>query len=305
MKKKSILISAAVVVAALAAGFIIYQSQTNSPQRVFDRYMKTTLVRKTLAANESYAGTGSTTVATGSIDTTKKSYTIKADLKCTAQFNNAPVSLDSTVQVQNAIGYVKINTVSGNITGSNGTKVDLQPLFAKTTSNWYSTPEDKAQKAQVDSGVYAFDNGVTAPSYDAEKAIKVFNDKKVFTYNRQSWNGLAHRFKVTTNKNAYLAAIKELYPNLSNPDLIIDSIFDKKDSRESIIEVNSDGKLLKQELSQSNLCKELLESILGDEVKDTPVEISGTSTPVEFSSIKIVPVTNSKPISDLGNDLTR
>lgn len=305
MKKKVvyILIAMVVIIALIATGVFAYSSTRISDEEIFRAYVEKGVTSTKATQLETYEGTGSKTTLKGTLDTQKKALAVTADVVCTTTSEGKEISIDMSVQQENAKGYYRVNSASGSITNSEGDPLDLPTVFSKIKGVWYSAPElDKATKAQLDSGVYLFSTSVMAPGYDSTKVVDALITKKAFTYSSIEKVDGNYVISFTAHRDKYIEVAKEMFPNLSNIDLIMDSIFEKKSSFESTITVDKNGTQIKEKLTNTNLCVDMISTFVGIEAKDLAESLTGVNEAKPHGSITITPITDSKPIDQLTSD---
>jgi hypothetical protein len=292
-----------VVVAGLGiGGFLLYQRTQVTPEEAFRKYLTTGVKKTKFTQVEKYKGTGSSQSAKGLLDTKSKKMIISADLNCSANVSNTHVKLSSNVQLENGIAFLRLNTISGNIQTPNGT-INLSTLYKNVTGKWYKNPEvDKSIRSMLDSGVFAFNSLVIAPSYDEKKIVDYILQHNVMEIQSSTDTGENYRLDIRVNRNAYSDFLGDIFPNLSSDDLILDSIFDDKSTTESTLTISKSGKYISEKLTSENLCPDIVQSFLGEEPAGLAKSLTGTNEPAEFKSIPAVK--NSEPIDSIANDLS-
>lgn len=305
MKKKVTVVIGAVLLALLiGAGVFIFINSRVSSDQVFRNYIEMSSKSKTLDSVETDKGTGTTAEIKGSLNTDAKKMLITGELTCTGQLQKKEVSLKANMQVENEKSYLKLNSITGQIVQDDGTVLDLNSVYTKVKDNWYLiTDTDPQAKAQIDSGVYVFNSAVVAPSYDNDKLVNALINNKAFVYTSVVRTGKNYEIKLVANKSAYLETLKEVFPNLDKPDLILDNLFEDKSTLESTLLVSKNGDLIKEQLTNTNVCPEIMSTFVGEGTEGLAKDLSGVNTPKAKGSITITPITSSKPIEDMVNDL--
>ncbi len=305
MKKRVayITIGILILLAIFAAGGYAYTNIRVTDEKVFRSYVEKGVTAKQLTQTETYEGTGSKTALKGLLDSQKKTTNISADIVCTATVEGKEVNLDASIQQENDKVYYRVNSISGEVDNSDGNTLNLTSVFSKVKGVWYVSPDsDKAVKAQLDSGVFIFNSVLVAPSYDTNKVVDALINKKAFTYSHIEKVDDNYVISFSVHRDKYIEVVKEMFPNLSNVDLIMDSIFEDKSSIESTITVKKDGTHIKEELTNKNLCVDLITTFVGLEPKGLAENLTGVNESKPAGSITITPVTNSKPLDQLSSD---
>lgn len=297
------IVGVVVVVAVAVIAAVGYVASQPKPDKVFRDYLKTMSDTKEFAAQENYSGTGTVANVNWKLDTAKKMLVSLADISCSGQIDSKPVEAKISYQTDNASSYLKFDTVKGTIIADDGSVVDLTKLFSKIVGQWYKLPDDPALQSELDSGVFVSSDGVIAPSYDAEKISTslLSNDAIKYTSSKRSGNNLV--FEITSTKNNFQTALKQTFPNLSKPDLILDSVFDTDTSSSLKITVSRDGNFISETTSTSNICSTLFEQYIGKTATQVPATISGEVKKVSPETINIAPINSSKPLDDMTNDI--
>lgn len=307
MKKNYVIPAIVVVVVLLASGAgYFYFSNKTDPDSVFYNYVNKHLMLDQYAFTESAEGTGVMMSATGINDIKKKTYTVSVPLECTTKYNDSEVSINATIQLEGASSYLRLDKISGNYTNSDDTEFNLAKIYSKVKGQWYEIEDENlGVAALLDSGIAAYNSIIFAPAYDTEKLTAEIIDTKVFSYNSFSLNDNGNYvFQFVSNRNAYTALFENNLPNVSNVDLIMDTIFSDKSTFESTLTVGEDGTFISEQLLAPNLCPVLFDTYIGETAQGQAEEINSDSRSTDFSTVKFDPVTSSKPGDQMGKDIT-
>lgn len=273
-------------------------------EQVFDKFLENNFSTESMALEEEYSGTGSSVKSTGSLDTKAKRLRLAASISCKATVDDKPVTLAFSLQQENANLYSRLDSAGGQVTNyESGQAYDLKNVYSKVIGQWYKIDTNEPVQSQLDSGVYVFSTAVYAPNYDKTKAMEVFKNKNVFEVTSSRKDGDNYIYDISVSKASYLDALKETFPNLSNPDLVLDSAFADNDTQESTLTINTDGGLVLERLSSPNLCPDMIKGYIGEQYTGVPQTLTGTSKPLPVEDFKFSPIKNSKPITDLSADM--
>lgn len=299
-----IIVIAALVIIAVGIGTVVYTKTRTSNDQVFRNYLLRTAKQTTYSSSESYSGTGTTATLKGIVDISAKKLTVSGELTCTVNIESKPVVLKASFQTENADLYMKINDTSGEVKNlDSGETYNLANVYSKVRGVWYKLDPDSAIKSQLDSGIYVSSTGIIAPSYDTDKLVNALLAKKAIVYSYESKTNDGYVFRVTAHKDAYLETLKEVFPNLSNPDLVLDQVFTDGSTLNSTITVDKDGTVKSEKLTDTNPCTNLVNNLIGEQYEGLAKSLTGTSTPQPKDSISIQPIQNPKPIAELQNDM--
>lgn len=303
---KKIIIAASILSVGLlvSAGAYAYVENQNKPDKVFQTYLQKSLSTEKLSVVQNMEGTGAKLVLNGQINAKNKTYTASGDLECSGKIGEHAIVVKATVSLDKAASHVRINELTGKVADPDMGDVDLGTVYAGAKGKWYeASKEDPAVKAQIDSGVFVSNSILIAPGYDAEKISKKLIDSGAFSYKSYKKVGNNFVYEFTSNKALYLNVLKEEFPNLRNPDLILDSVFADKGVLDSTVTVNEDGKLISEKLTSTNECATLIEGFTGETPTNIATDFAGTSTVVDEAAVKIDRAINPKPIDQIGEDL--
>lgn len=306
MNKKRILIIVGAVVAAVAILALIGLVSYPKPETVFKNHLEKLAKTNVYAPEESYSGTGTTVNVQGKVDIPNKTLMMLGNMSCNATIAGSNVKMDFAVQQENASSLVKIKDVTGTVS-SGGTSVDLGPIFSKVKGNWYkldSSQDNAATKSQLDSGIYVFEDGIMAPGHDAKSVAQTLLDKKVFNIKSSSRSGSTYKYTVEVSKSAYSAAIKSLFPNLSNQDKIMDSVFEGESSATMDLTLGRDGSLKTETKDFPNSCSTFVNSFTGTSATNFDKKIKGQIVAKKPGDVSIQKIENSKPFTQYVTDIS-
>jgi hypothetical protein len=306
VNKKRILIIVGAVVAAVAILALIGLVSYPKPETVFRNHLEKLAKTNVFANEESYSGTGTVVNVQGKVDLSQKNLMVLGNMSCNATISGSSVKMDFAVQQENASSLVKINDVTGTI-NSGGVQVDLSPIFSKVKGNWYkldSSQDSASAKAQLDGGVYVFEDGIMAPGHDAKSVAQTLLDKKVFTIKSSSRSGSTYKYTVEVSKSAYSEAIKSLFPNLSNQDKILDSVFEGESTVSMDLSLGRDGSFKSETRNFSNSCASFVNSFTGASATNFDKKIKGQIVEKKLSDVSIRKIENSKPFTQYVTDIS-
>lgn len=320
MKKKQsgfsiieLLIIFVVIGLIVGAGWYVMQSKKKplattkaavSPEQAFKNYLTTQSKLTKTAFSETFSGTGTNVKSKASIDVSGKKFNVTADLDCSAQIDNKPISVKMNVQYENTIIYIRFNEVNGDVTNyQTGQVRKLDTVFSKAKGVWYKLPDDQAQKSQLDSGIFVFGSAIIAPGTDTSNLADTLLTKGVFKITSNSKDGDNQILNITSSKSAYLDVLKSVFPKLTSPDIIISNMFKDATSRDSTITINNNGKLVQEKSTQNNVCFDAVNGYIGNQFTGLTKDVSVTSTPISYDEVKIIPITDSKPVANFARDL--
>lgn len=298
-----------IVFAVVSAGTFYLLTKTNSNSEVvFKNYLQKFADSQSYAYEETDSGTGSIILVKGKVDLPQKNLIQLATLSCTTNTDVGVVSMDISLQQEGDATYRRLNSASGPAIDAKGKSVELDKVLSKNIGQWYksdSSQNDLAIKAQLDSGVFVSSDGIMVPDGDSRKIVKSLLDKKVFTIKSSTKKDNTYTLNIDVDKNAYASALKDALPNLNNQDLILDSIFEGRDSVSISLTLSKDGTLISEKLDLSNPCMGFLNDFTGAQASDIPERISGMATPKTPESINIDTIPSSKPVSEYTNALVQ
>lgn len=307
MFKKTIAVI--IVFAVVAAGtFFLLTKSSTSPDAVFKKHLQKFAASQAYAYEETDSGAGTKIAVKGKIDLPQKNLIQLAAVSCTTQASSGDISVDISLQQEAATSYFRIDTASGSATDARGKSVELGTALSKNIGQWYkfdSNSGDVAIKAQLDSGVLVSSDGIMAPGSNSNKVVQSLLDNKVFTIKSSTKNGDTYSLQIDVSRSAYAQALKDALPNLSDQDLVLNSIFEGKDSISITLALSKDGTLISEKLDLANPCPSLLSVLAGTSASDLPEWISGIATPKTPELINIDTIPSSKPVSEYTNALVQ
>jgi len=306
MKRRYVIPAVATIIIAIVAGGILtYRLSQPTSEEIFRNYLQQMATSKTYGLEESYSATGTTINLKGVLDTNKKSSRLAGDLVCTAKIQDKEAKINVSLQMENATLYMRLNSASGEVADrQTGNPIDVGKAYSKVLGQWYrADDEDNTAKAQLDSGVYVYGDGIIAPGYDSKKIVDSLIRNKALTFSSVTKSSYGYTIEVTSSKDAYLSSLKETFPNLNNPDLILDGIFDDQNSINFTVSTDTKGNILSEKLSSANLCIDFLEQYVANAPDNIANDVSGTSKHVSISSVSIAPITTSRLLSQLAEDI--
>jgi len=306
VNKKRIKIIVGAVVAVFAILVLIGLLSYPKPETVFKNHLEKLAKTNVYANEESYSGTGTTVNVQGKINIPQKTLMILGNMSCDATISGSSVKMDFAVQQENASSLVKIKDVTGTV-NSGGTQVDLGSIFNKVKGNWYkldSSQDSASAKAQLDSGIYVFEDGIMAPGHDAKSVAQTLLDKKVFNIKSSSRSGSTYKYTVEVSKSAYSEAIKSLFPNLSSQDKIMDSVFESESSVTMDLTLGKDGSFKTETKDFPNSCSTFVNSFTGTSATNFDKKIKGQIVAKKPGDVSIQKIENSKPFTQYVTDIS-
>jgi hypothetical protein len=304
-KRYVALVGGVLLLIGVGGAFAFIAVQRINPDKVFMEYLKNYARASNIASEEEFAGTGAKGKAMGVIDVKEKSLLINAQLECTAKISGKSVTVDASVQNENTKGYVRLNAIKGELLLEDGSSMKLSELYRPAVGKWYMIPDDDpALKAQLDSGIYVFTSAVIAPGYNIDSFVPDLIDNKALEYvfTRKTKDG-DYEYQVTANKQQYEAFLQENFPNLSNRDLVLDSVFGDQKTKLTTLVTDKTGKLISEKYSDENVCKEIVEIFAGEAGEGMPNEITISSNLKALNEINIPTVRDARPLDSLMTDL--
>lgn len=300
-KKTRIIIVIITVLVLLALAIGIYIDRNPKPEDVLRKYLKDTAQSSQYSGTENYSGTGSELKLKGTINLTNKKLIAFADGTCESKADTGKITINSSIQIENSSTFLRINNASGSIDAGEGQKINLKTLYSKIKGRWYKLDdEDKAIKMQLDSGVIVSSTGIMAPAYDTERIVNTLINDRVIQIESSSKENGNYLISVKVTRSTLEGAIKKLFPNLSNVDLILDGIFDDQQDDRSTITLSKNGKFLGERKDTTNECVKLIKEFTGSDPTDLSKRISGNSTQKKIDAIK--PIRGAKPFSQFSKD---
>jgi len=322
VRKKYTIIGLAIIVAAslTIGGMYIQRNKKTSAQSdtatgvspeqadaIFRRYLVKSASSNGYFTNEELSGSGAKLTGTASFDASKKQILREEELHCSAKIDNSEVSLDVSLQVQNATTYYRLNEMDGIVTGADGQTRNFHDVYANIKGVWYKDPQpDMVAQDQIDNGVFVFNSEVVAPGYDAQQIANFFINNRAYTYTqvkKQDGNYVYSFRAIQTNFSENM--LKQLFPGLKAPNDILGQIFSEKSTLDSTLTIAEDGTLVKEESTGKNYCKDVLAIFTGvsQENLPSPNVLTGSATPVQAKDIQITPITNARSAEDMAKDL--
>jgi hypothetical protein len=272
--------------------------------RVFRNYLVKTMRQKTLASEDNYNDSGIKIHSMLAYDGVGKHVRGTATVDCTLTVNGQTVALNSSVQIEDAASYLRLNDISGQLEKTSGGSIYLSDAFAKAKGVWYKAPADAAMQAQLDSGVFVFNSGLVAPGRNAEDAVQFLINERAFGDYTANKIGNQYTYFISTYRQNYSGALKGAFPDLATPDDVVDTLFsDASDSKSSTLTLLQDGTVVKERTDENNMCRDMVRIYLGIDTTDLAPIVNGTSVPIAADKVKLTPVTYSRPLTEINKDV--
>jgi|GEM_PF-2723203 len=305
MKSKKVLLAGVIVAGVIVAGSVAAYSQLRvSNDEIFRRYVTEMAAAKSLAQIETYEGTGSNTVVRGVVDIQNKTSQLVGEVKCSATVEKRPITIKATLAQDGEKTYMRLDDATGTVSDSEGSPIDLASAYANVKGRWYTmSEEDKAIRSMIDNDTYIFNSAVIAPNVNKDKVADTLIRNKAFTYSSILKQGGNYVIKFQAHRSEYQDAIRELFPGMQNTDLILDTVFSDSTTKDSTITVDKSGKFIKETLTDTNVCTDILSTYASSEQSGQASYISGENRPIERSSFTFPAISETKPLESLFEDV--
>ena len=267
---------AVAVVIAVGVGFYFHKQASSSPSNPADtvltdaesaKIFRNYLIKqaKTKVSNQevtaSQVGTQSTASSKVVFDAANKRISGSTTMECSDTNSGGDKSFKATTQIDNQGTFIRIEDVSGTNTNSAGHVADLSRVYTKAKGKWYSLGKPKPTlQAQIDNGVFVFNDGVMAPGYNAQKIADALLEARAFDYQLVPQDDGTYQVNLTVNKNNYVLALKKALPNIPTIDMIIDSVMGESDNGQAdkTLVIKKDGSLVSYLSTAVDECTTLL-----------------------------------------------
>lgn len=305
MKSKKVLIAGVLAgIVVIGAGALAYSQTRVTDDEIFRKYITEMAATKSLAQVETYEGTGTQTTVRGVIETESKKFQLIGEVKCNGSVEGNTVTIDATIAQDGEKSYLRLDNAAGTASDSDGNPVDLASAYVNVKNKWYTiSEEDKSIKSMFDNSAYIFNSSVLAPGVDKEKIADVLIDKKAFTYSSISKEDGNYIIKFQSHRSEYQDAIKELFPAMTNVDLVLDTIFTDGSTEDSTITVDKAGKYIKETRTDANPCTDMFSTYTGSEQEDQATYISGENRPIDAATFSFPTITEPKPLESMFEDI--
>ena len=313
---------------AMVAGAIINQQINSSPSHIggptyqassvptqeqadaiFKKYLIKYLSSNEVSTEETVAATpgsdDSTINARAIVDAKHGKFLAFSGMNCKTHFAGNMITVDASVQIDETGSYMRVNEIAGVLTTLDGKKVVLSSAFTNAIGTWYkiSSP-DQAMQVQSENGVYVFNSGVIAPSYNANKVASALLKNKVYDYSLIEKVGGKYIYSLSAKRDNYKIALQQAFPSLSSVDEIIGLVFSEGETaKDSTLTLLADGTLVQEELTEDDQCAQVITSLFGSDGTNNSNVMKGIS--VNKSKVKaITPIKSSKPLAEISADIS-
>lgn len=303
-KKLLVVLVLAVLIVVGTGGFMIF-TKNNDPSDTFNSFLKAQASQKQAAVDGGFEAQGINITDLLSVDVSSKQVINQRTIKCEAKYLGNTIALNVSVYSYGNDQYLRLDNISGVVKAASGPTRDTTKVFSKVKGNWYKVAEpEMTTMPMAESGVFVFDTGVIAPSFDSDKIVKAFAANEVFVIvsSNNTDNGTTYKLKV--DRVGYQAMLSSTFPDLKNTDKILDGIFGRESSKTiTVYDATAEGKYSSVASDINNYCNIVYTTFPGLKIAGQPSRISGVTKPIEPAQVKKINITNAKSANLIITDL--